>query len=113
VLFQVILVREELVKRGFEVWMDIMGGMDTDLYESMAGLDEGLPALSRSNLLYMENPYSYKKFQRRMTARPRISAQAFGVSNACAMVVFMSQAAFDEGLLPVFLPHSRLYEDSL
>jgi hypothetical protein len=51
-LFQVILVREELVKRGFEVWMDIMGGMDTDLYESMA----------------------------------------FGVSNACAMVVFMSQA---------------------
>ena len=28
-----------------------------------AGLDEGLPSLNVSNLLYMENPYSYKKFQ--------------------------------------------------
>ena len=30
---------------------------------SQAGLDEGLLSLSLSNLLYMENPYSYKKFQ--------------------------------------------------
>jgi hypothetical protein len=28
-----------------------------------AGLDEGLLQFSLSNLLYMENPYSYKKFQ--------------------------------------------------
>jgi regulator of sirC expression with transglutaminase-like and TPR domain len=28
-----------------------------------AGLDEGILPLSPSNLLYMENPYSYKKFQ--------------------------------------------------
>ena len=28
-----------------------------------AGLDEGLPSLNVSNLLYMENPHSYKKFQ--------------------------------------------------
>jgi hypothetical protein len=28
-----------------------------------AGLDEGLLSLSLSNLLYMDNPYSYKKFQ--------------------------------------------------
>ena len=28
-----------------------------------AGLDEGLLSFSRSDLLYMENPYSYKKFQ--------------------------------------------------
>jgi hypothetical protein len=28
-----------------------------------AGLDEGLLPLSPSNLLYMENPYSYKKCQ--------------------------------------------------
>jgi hypothetical protein len=38
-----------------------------------AGLDEGLLSLSLSNLLYMENPYSYKKFQPRITAHPRIS----------------------------------------
>ena len=41
-----------------------------------AGLDEGLLSLSLSNLLYMDNPYSYKKCQWRITARPRISAQA-------------------------------------
>ena len=28
-----------------------------------AGLDEGLLSLSLSTLLYVENPYSYKKFQ--------------------------------------------------
>jgi hypothetical protein len=28
-----------------------------------AGVDEGLPSLSLSNLLYMENPYSYRKCQ--------------------------------------------------
>ena len=28
-----------------------------------AGLDEGLLSLSLSNLLYMENPYGYKKCQ--------------------------------------------------
>ena len=28
-----------------------------------AGLDEGLLQFSLSNLLYMENPYSYKKYQ--------------------------------------------------
>ena len=28
-----------------------------------AGLDEGLLSVSLSNLLYMENPYSYKKCQ--------------------------------------------------
>ena len=28
-----------------------------------AGLDEGRLSLSLSNLLYMENPYSYKKYQ--------------------------------------------------
>jgi hypothetical protein len=28
-----------------------------------ACLDEGLLSLNLSNLLYMENPYSYKKFQ--------------------------------------------------
>ena len=28
-----------------------------------AGLDEGLPSLTLSNLLCVENPYSYKKFQ--------------------------------------------------
>ena len=27
------------------------------------GLDEGLLSLNLSNLLYMENPYSYKKWQ--------------------------------------------------
>ena len=31
--------------------------------EAAAGLDEGLLSFSRSDLLYMENPYSYKKFQ--------------------------------------------------
>ena len=29
----------------------------------VAGLDEGLLSLSLSNLLYMENPYSYNKCQ--------------------------------------------------
>jgi hypothetical protein len=28
-----------------------------------AGLDEGVPALSLPNLVYMENPYSHKKYQ--------------------------------------------------
>jgi hypothetical protein len=41
-----------------------------------AGLDEGLLQFSLSNLLYMENLYSYKKCRRRITARPRISTQA-------------------------------------
>jgi hypothetical protein len=42
-----------------------------------AGLDEGLLSLSLSNLLYMDNPYSNKKkCQWRITAHPRISAQA-------------------------------------
>jgi hypothetical protein len=41
--------------------------------EGLAGLDEGLLSLTPSNLLYMENPYSYKKYRCRMTARPRIS----------------------------------------
>jgi hypothetical protein len=31
--------------------------------DAAAGLDKGLLSLSLSNLLYMENPYSYKKFQ--------------------------------------------------
>jgi hypothetical protein len=30
---------------------------------SRPGLDEGLPSLSLSNLLYTENPYSHRKFQ--------------------------------------------------
>ena len=42
-----------------------------------AGLDEGLLPLTLSNLLYMENPYSHKRCRRRMTARPRISTQAY------------------------------------
>ena len=29
----------------------------------VAGLDEGLSSFSLSNLLYMENPYSYKKYR--------------------------------------------------
>ena len=33
-------------------------------------------ALSLSNLVYMENPYGYKKCQWRITARPRTSTQA-------------------------------------
>jgi hypothetical protein len=37
-----------------------VGSLDT-LYK--AGLDEGLLSLSLHNLLYMENPYSYKKCQ--------------------------------------------------
>jgi hypothetical protein len=40
------------------------------------GLDEGLLPLSLCNLLYMENPYSYTKFQRRITTPPRVSTQA-------------------------------------
>jgi hypothetical protein len=28
-----------------------------------AGLDEGMSSFSLSNLLYMENPYSYKKYR--------------------------------------------------
>jgi hypothetical protein len=31
--------------------------------QSVAGLDEGVPALSLPNLVYMENPYSHKKYQ--------------------------------------------------
>jgi hypothetical protein len=45
-----------------------------------AGLDEGLLPLTLSNLLYMENPYSYKKCQWRITVRPRISTQATNAS---------------------------------
>jgi hypothetical protein len=45
-----------------------------------AGLDEGLMSLTLSNLLYMENPYGCKKCQWRITARPRISAQACGIA---------------------------------
>jgi hypothetical protein len=33
------------------------------LLAERAGLDEGLLQFSLSNLLYMENPYMYKKFQ--------------------------------------------------
>jgi hypothetical protein len=44
--------------------------------QQAASLDEGLLSLSLSNLLYMENPYSYKRFHWRITARPRISTQA-------------------------------------
>ena len=29
----------------------------------LASLDEGLLSLSLSNILYIENPYSYKKFK--------------------------------------------------
>ena len=36
--------------------------------------DEGLPPLSLPDLLYIENPYSYKKCQWQITARPRILA---------------------------------------
>ena len=41
-----------------------------------AGLDEGLLQFSLSYLLYMVNPYIYKKCQCRITARPRTSTQA-------------------------------------
>ena len=36
---------------------------EAQLAAAAAGLDEGLLSLSLSNLLYMENPYNYKKFQ--------------------------------------------------
>jgi hypothetical protein len=39
------------------------------------GLDEGFSSLSPSNLVYTENPLSYKKWQWRITVRPRISVQ--------------------------------------
>ena len=48
---------------------------------AVAGGDEGLLQSSLSNLLYKENPYSCKKFQRRIKSRPRISAQAADASS--------------------------------
>ena len=41
--------------------LQVQGSPERDL--ARAGLDEGLLPLSPSNLLYIENPYSYKKFQ--------------------------------------------------
>jgi hypothetical protein len=40
-----------------------------------AGLDEGPPPLPLPTLLHTVDPYSCRKYQRRKTARPRISTQ--------------------------------------
>ena len=44
------------------LWFDY--NVEMNYYMMMkAGLDEALLSLNLSNLLYMENPYSYKKYQ--------------------------------------------------
>jgi hypothetical protein len=62
-----------------------------------AGLDEGLLSLPLSNLLYMENPYSFKKYQWRITARPRISTQAAATIADEASADWMPAHAADGG----------------
>jgi hypothetical protein len=77
----------------------------------------------------MEDPYSYKKCQWRITARPRISTQAQApTAKACTFTPPMPwtmtaanlaypdpgslAAGLDEGLLSLCLPHSDLYGES-
>jgi hypothetical protein len=49
---------------------------------TLAGVEQGLRSVPLSNLVHMENTYSCKNFQWRITARPRISTQAAQMRHA-------------------------------
>ena len=71
--------------------MDITGGMASDIYDSMAGLDEGILSFCLPILVYMENPNESNTVIVVTNDSTPSSIQAEGVSNASAVVCFMSE----------------------